>query len=71
LQEEKKSTGWQALFPAAQWLPEYQLRWLRSDLLFRDSDRFSFDLQHARARRMAKQDGETAIARGSAARCGT
>ena len=28
-------------------------------LLFRDSDRFSFDVQHARARRMASQDGVT------------
>jgi Sulfate permease family len=122
--------------PAAEWLPEYQLRWLRSDvvagitlaayaipvplayaglaglppqvgiygyllgglgyalfgssrhspwgqlrhfgledvdlaLLFRDSDRFSVDVQHARAGRMANQDNGTTITRGSADRRGT
>jgi len=33
LQEEEKSNRWKALFPAAEWLPEYQLRWLRSDVV--------------------------------------
>jgi sulfate permease, SulP family len=33
LQEEEKSNRWKALFPAAEWLPAYQLRWLRSDVV--------------------------------------
>ena len=47
------------------------LRMLTFPLLFRDSDRFSVDVQHARARRMASQDGGTTITRGRAARRGT
>jgi MFS superfamily sulfate permease-like transporter len=30
-QEAETENSWKALLPAAQWLPVYQLRWLRSD----------------------------------------
>jgi SulP family sulfate permease len=33
MQEEQDRKGWRALFPPAQWLPEYQPRWLRSDIV--------------------------------------
>jgi hypothetical protein len=136
VEEEQNSNRWKTLFPPAEWLPQYQRRSLRSDivagitvaayaipvslayaglvglprqvgiygyllggfgyalfgssrqlavgqtrhfglddvdlaLLFRDSDRFSVDVQHARARRMANQNNGTTITRGPAARCGT
>jgi sulfate permease, SulP family len=33
VQEAQNSNRWRALFPGAQWLPEYQRRWLRSDIV--------------------------------------
>ena len=32
-QEDEGESGWKAVFPAAQWLREYQLRWLKSDVV--------------------------------------
>jgi hypothetical protein len=28
-----KANGWKAIFPPAQWVPTYEARWLRSDLV--------------------------------------
>ena len=33
MQEEQNINRWKPLFPAAEWLPEYQRRWLRSDVV--------------------------------------
>jgi sulfate permease, SulP family len=33
MQEEQNRNRWKALFPAAEWLPQYQLPWLRSDIV--------------------------------------
>ena len=33
MQEEQNIGRWKVLFPPVQWLPQYQLRWLRSDIL--------------------------------------
>ena len=31
--EDEGESRWKAVFPAAQWLPEYQPRWLKSDVV--------------------------------------
>ena len=32
-QEAERERGWKAFLPGAEWLPQYQLRWLRSDIV--------------------------------------